>query len=66
MKLTQKSLEEYIIHLESPKDIKLLITSMVNSAFELNTLIPNIELLFYRMFCSPITTKQERKGKDKD
>lgn len=39
---------------------------MVNSAYELNALIPNIEMIFYKMFCSPITTKEERQGKDKD
>lgn len=39
---------------------------MVNSAYELNSLIPNIELLFYKIFCSPITTKEERKDKDND
>lgn len=37
---------------------------MVNQAYELNNLIPNIEMLFYKMFCSPITTKEQRKGKN--
>ena len=37
---------------------------MVNSAYEINTLIPNIELVFYNMFCSPITTKEMRQGRD--
>lgn len=64
--LTQKSLEEYIINLENPGDIQLLIVSMINSAYELNNLIPNIEMVFYKIFCSPITTKEERKGADKD
>lgn len=44
----------------------MLIVSMVHSAYELNYLIPNIELLLYRMFCSPINTREARKGKDKD
>lgn len=62
MELSQKSLEEYILNLENPHDVQSLIISLVNSAYELNGLIPNVELLFYRMFCSPITTKQERAG----
>jgi hypothetical protein len=44
-----------------------LIISLVNSAYELNGLIPNVEMLFYRMFCSPLTTKEERAGgKDRE
>lgn len=39
---------------------------MTNSAYELNSLIPNIELLFYNIFCSPLTTKEDRKGNDLD
>jgi hypothetical protein len=39
---------------------------MINSSYELNNIIPNLELIFYRMFCSPLTTKEERKGKDHD
>ena len=62
MELTQKSLEEYILNLENPTDIQALIISLINSSYELNSLIPNVELLFYRMFCSPITTKAERAG----
>ena len=62
MELTQKSLEEYILNLESEADIQALIVSLISSAYELNSLIPNVELLFYRMFCSPITTKAERAG----
>lgn len=62
MEMTQKSLEEYILNLESEADIQALIIALINSAYELNSLIPNVELLFYRMFCSPITTKAERAG----
>jgi hypothetical protein len=44
-----------------------LIVALVNSAYELNGLIPNAEMLFYRMFCSPITTKEERaNGRDRE
>lgn len=39
---------------------------MINSAYELNYLIPNIELLFYKIFCSPISTLEERQGNDKE
>ena len=47
----------------------MLITSMVSQAYELNSIIPNIELVFYRIFTSPITSKEERKKQseiDKD
>jgi hypothetical protein len=50
------------MNLESEQDIQALIISLINSAYELNSLIPNVELLFYRMFCSPITTKADRAG----
>src|SRR5450830_1555320 len=60
MQLSQKSLEEYILNLENPADIQQLIISMVNSSYELNSLIPNMELLFYKIFCSPLTSKEER------
>ena len=67
MELSQKSLEEYIINLESVQDVQSLIISLVNSSYELNALIPNVEMLFYRMFCSPLTTKAERAGgKDRE
>lgn len=38
---------------------------MVTSAYDLNTLIPNIEMVFYRIFCSPLTNIEERKLKEK-
>jgi len=37
---------------------------MISSAYELNDLIPNIELLFFKIFCSPITTAEQRKQED--
>ena len=37
---------------------------MLSQAYELNNLIPNVDKIFYRMFCSPLTTKELRKGKD--
>jgi hypothetical protein len=67
MTLTQKSLEEYILNIENEADIQALIISLVNSSYELNALIPNTELLFYNIFCSPLTTKADRAGgKDRD
>ena len=62
MEMTQRSLEEYIVNLESEQDIQSLVIALINSAYELNSLIPNVELLFYRMFSSPLTTKAERAG----
>ena len=52
--------------MENPKDIELLITAMVTQAYELNKLIPNIELIFYRIFMSPLYSKEDRKGRDKE
>ena len=38
---------------------------MMNHSYELNQDIPNIELLMFRIFCSPLSTKHARKdGKD--
>jgi hypothetical protein len=59
-------LEEYLINLENEGDVQALVISLINSAYELNALIPNAELLFYKMFCSPLTTKEERTGKDRE
>jgi hypothetical protein len=64
MEMSQRSLEEFIMNLESAQDVQSLIISLVNSSYELNGLIPNVEVLFYRMFCSPLVTKEDRKGKD--
>jgi len=59
--LTQKALEEYILKLEDVVEVQKLALSMINSAYQLNQHIPNIELVFYRIFCSPISTKATRK-----
>lgn len=64
LKMSQRSLEEFIMNTDSAKDIQLLVMAMTTSAYEINTLIPNIEMVFYKMFCSPITTKEMRQGKD--
>ena len=66
MDLSQRSLEEYIMNLENVADVQALIIALVNSAYELNALIPNVEMLFYRMFCSPLSTKEDRVGKDRE
>jgi hypothetical protein len=39
---------------------------MINSVYELNDIIPNIELIFFKMFTSPITTKTLRKLRDSE
>lgn len=45
-----------------PEQLRLFAISLINSAYQLNQKIPNIELMFYRVFCSPITTKDIRQG----
>jgi hypothetical protein len=62
--LTQKSLEEFILNMENPEEIQQLIVSMLTQAYDLNSLIPNVDMLFYRVFTSPITTAEQRKGHD--
>jgi len=52
--------------MEDPAEIRKLALSMINSAYQLNSHIPNIELVFYRIFCSPISTKELRKEKEGD
>ena len=42
----------------------MLLLSMVHQSYELNSHIPNIELLLYKMFCSPISTKDARDAED--
>jgi len=48
------------------EDQELFILSLLNSTYELNESIPNIELVFFKMFVSPISTMQQRKKHDKD
>lgn len=64
--LTQKALEEYIIKLEDPEDVRMFCLAIINSAYELNKAIPNIEKMFYKIFFSPITTKEQRKQTDSE
>lgn len=63
MKLAQKGLEEYVLNLENVSDVEKLLLSMIHQSYELNHIIPNIEMLLYKMFCSPISTKEQR-GED--
>lgn len=63
--LTQEALERKFAELSS-EDKELMILSMLNSAYELNEFIPNIEMMFFKMFVSPVSTKQLRKQQDKD
>lgn len=62
----QKALEEHIFSMSDHKEIEMLILAMINQAYELNDIIPNIELVFYKTFCSPLITKDIRKENDKD
>lgn len=62
---TQKSIEDYIIAMNDAKDIELLLLSMINQAYELNQYIPNIELMLYKIFMSPLMTEAERKESSK-
>lgn len=39
---------------------------MVHSAYEINDLVPNAELMLFKIFCSPLCTKEQRKSGDKD
>jgi len=52
--------------MSDPKEIEMLVLAMINQAYELNEVIPNIEQVFYNLFCSPLITKDVRKGNDKD
>jgi hypothetical protein len=64
MKLAQRGLEEYIIQLNDNVEVQKLLLSMVHQKYELNTIIPNIELLLAKMFFSPLSTKELREGAD--
>ena len=43
----------------------MFILAMINQSHKLNDTIPCMELIFYRMFMSPLTTMDDRKGHDK-
>ena len=62
LKLSQQAIEAHILSLDNNLDIQKLLLAMIHQSYELNKYIPNIELLLYKMFCSPISTKEERKG----
>jgi len=59
--MPQQALEQHIATM-SKEDIATLALSIVNSAYEVNDLIPNIELVLFKMFTSPLTTKEQRRG----
>ena len=48
--------------MQDKENIELLILAMINQSYEINQFIPNIELLLYKIFFSPISTEAERKG----
>lgn len=47
---------------QDPEQLRLLCIAMINSAYELNSVIPNIELVFAKLFFAPISTKEQRKN----
>lgn len=60
--LAQKSLEGFIEEtIQDSDQANLLFLSMIEQAYPLNKLIPNIELLLFKIFVSPKTTKELRK-----
>ncbi len=61
-KLTQVALEAHIANETDPAELRQLSLAIIHSAYQLNDMIPNIELLFYKIFCSPQSTAGIRKG----
>ena len=47
--------------IDSEEKLNMLLLSMINQAYALNEYIPNIELLLFKMFVSPIRTRDVRK-----
>ena len=45
-------------------DLELFIVAMLNQSYELNSMIPNVEYMFYKMFFSPLTTEDQRKDNE--
>ena len=62
--LARQALEQHIQSCEDPREIQLMLISMVRQAYQLNDLIPNIEMLVYKIFISPDLTKKIRKEQD--
>lgn len=63
--MTQRAIEDYITNeLTESEDIVQFVTSLINSAYEINHIVPNAEQMFFNIFCSPVTTAKMRKGKD--
>lgn len=58
---TQKNLEEYFIKL-SNREAEMFIIALINQSYQLNQHIPNVEMIVYKMFFSPLTTESERQG----
>jgi hypothetical protein len=46
--------------MNNKEDIPFFVASLVSNAYPLNSWIPNTHLLFYKMFCSPKLTQEER------
>lgn len=56
---TQRALENFVRQLNNPEDVQMFLIALVSHAFEINEAIPNAEMLFYKMFQTPITTREE-------
>ena len=50
----------------APEDKAEMCLALVNSPYELNEMIPNIELLLFKIFTSPMYNKAARKAGDSD
>lgn len=65
LKMAQQGLEDYIMtQIHTEEQLNMLLLSMINQAYTLNEHIPNIELLLFKMFMSPIRTRELRKEDD--
>lgn len=63
LKMAQQGLEDYIMtQIHSEEQLNMLLLSMIQQAYTLNEYIPNIELLLFKMFTSPIRTQELRKN----
>jgi len=63
--LTSRLAFEEAVQGMTAEDASLMAKSLVHQPYELNKVIPNIEMFFYKSFCSPQLTKNERKGRDR-
>ena len=58
--MTQLALEEQLSKLSSQEEFEDFILAMINSGYEVNDRIQNLEVTFYNMFMSPISTRRQK------